>query len=218
MEDLSDNQVENTLEDKPSLFNRIDKILKEDLNEDTRHFVESLKHFLKTRGGLTTRQRVAFGRIESRFSAEEKIKLDDWKKEYFETEHERAKIIAKYYLRAGYYATVAKNITEKPDYVPDKKHYNKMMGNKYAQKVYKETIREPQFKIGELVQIRETYGNNPRTKKQKDLKGVRCFVIANNLEIINAVKGGKRYEVLPMGYSGTIEIDERFLKKSKKIS
>jgi hypothetical protein len=218
VKDLSDNPDEVCLEEKPNLSKRIDKLLKEDLNEDSRYFVESLKDFLATRGGLTPRQRIAFGRIESRYSPEQKEKLEEWKKEYFETEYERAKIIAKYYLKAGYYATVARNIIDKPDFVPEKKHYNKMMSNKYAQKVYTETIKEPQFKIGELVKIRETYGNNFRNKTHKDLKGVRCFVIANNLEILNAVKGGKRYEVLPMGHSGTIEIDERFLKKGKKIS
>jgi len=216
--DLTDNSNDSSLDEKPNISNRIDKLLKEELNDDSRYFVESLKDFLASRGGLTPRQQSAFERIESRYSPEQRIKLEEWKKEYFETEYERAKIIAKYYLKAGYYATVARNIISKPDFVPERKHYNKMMSNKYAQKVYTETIKEPQFKIGELVKIRETYGNNFRNKTHKDLKGVRCFVIANNLEILNAVKGGKRYEVLPMGHSGTIEIDERFLKKAKKIS
>ena len=68
MTDLTDNSNDTSLDEKPNISNRIDKLLKEELNDDSRYFVESLKDFLASRGGLTPRQESAFERIDPNIS------------------------------------------------------------------------------------------------------------------------------------------------------
>jgi len=41
-------------------------------------------------------------------------------------------------------------------------------------------------------------------------------VLANNLPIVNATAGAKRYKVLPMGASEPVDLDEKHLMKPNK--
>jgi hypothetical protein len=195
---------------------RIAKVLTEDLDLSTKDFLESILKFYDKKNILTNRQYQAFEKIESRFSPQEKLKWESWKKEYKEFYYPDSKIIASYYLKAGYYSTLANKITYDESFVPNRKDFLKMYKNSYAQKVVKATRSEPKFEVGAQVQIRKTAGKTYETKYLKSLRLRRCFVLQNDLPVVNAVNGAKRYRILPMGYPNPVDIDERFLMKLDK--
>ena len=108
------------------------------------------------------------------------------------------------------------HIVSDEDFVPTKSQYKKITGNKYAQKVIEETNREPKYSVGEQVKIRATVGKFARDSHLRSLAERLCFVLRTDLDVVSAVNGGKRYQVLPMMESTPIEIDERHLKKAKR--
>ena len=204
------------VKENPTLGPRIEKIKKENLAPNTRDFVESLLEFFNKRGGLTENQLIGFEKIESRWSPQEKVKLEIWEKEY-RTEHlTDAKIIAEYYSRTGYFSTVASHIITDETFVPSQKTFNRMMKNKYAEKVLVAHKAEPRFIKNSMVQLRASVGATTIERHLRSLKSRICFVLANDLPIRNATAGAKRYKVLPMGSTDPIEIDEKHLMKPNK--
>ena len=205
------------VKENPNHGVRLRKISKEEeLDDYSKGFLESLLEFYNKSGGLTDRQLASFEKIESRFSPQEKAKLVLWKQEYLEKHKKDAMIIAKYYSRTGYYHGVASRILGDEKYIPPKDKWERMMKNQYAQKVLEAARSDPKFALNDKVQVRGTAGS---TIKEYDLKPYRMrlgFVLANDLPIVNAVKGAKRYNVLLMGESNTIDIDERYLMKPNR--
>jgi len=53
-------------------------------------------------------------------------------------------------------------------------------------------------------------------KHLRPLRSRLAFVLANNLPIVNATAGAKRYKVLPMGASEPVDLDEKHLMKPNK--
>jgi len=195
---------------------RLAKLQKEDLDNRSKEFVESLADYYKMKGGLTENQLGYFEKIESRFSPQEKIKLKEWAKEYKKDYLADAQIIANYYLKTGYYVATATTILNDESFLPMKKQIHKMINNKYAQLVLENHKKEPKFEKNQLVQIRTRAGSFTRDTHLRRMGNRLCFVLENTLPIVNAVKGGKRYNLLPMGESNAIVADERNLIKPNK--
>tara|TARA_R100000664_G_C2758010_1_gene146638 strand:+ start:1848 stop:2477 length:630 start_codon:yes stop_codon:yes gene_type:complete len=200
----------------PNLGSRIDKILRENLSLRTREFVESLQSYYEKNQALTRKQSDAFQRVESAWSPAQKRQWEMWVKQYQEEYKQDAKIIAKYYSSVGYYSSMSYNILDDDTLTPNRKDFLKMYSNTYAQKVLVATKSKPLFDLNQMVQIRATVGKTWAERKMDKFKLRKCIVLANDLPVKNAVKGGKRYRVLPMGSSEPIEIDERFLMKPNK--
>ena len=204
------------VKENPTLGPRLEKIKKENLAANTREFVGSLLDFFNKKRGLTASQLSAFEKIESRWSPQEKIKLEGWKKEYLANYQEEAKLVAQYYSCTGYFATLATNVLEDENFIPSKKEFNKMVNNKYAQKILSAHYQTPRFKVDEMVQVRSNVGKRGYDRTLSSLRSRLCFVLANDLIIKNACDGAKRYQVLPMGESCPIDIEERYLMKPNK--
>jgi len=205
-----------TIKENPELGPRLEKIKKENLDQSTIEFIDSLLDFFKKKGGLTDNQVTAFQKIESRFSPHEKVKLELWKKEYLEHYLKKAKIIAEYYSRTGYFTILATKILQDEKFVPSKQELKKMMMNTYAAKVLEANKAEPKFAINAKVQVRSTVGTATMDKHLRPLRSRLAFVLANNLPIVNATAGAKRYKVLPMGASEPVDLDEKHLMKPNK--
>lgn len=195
---------------------RLAKLQKEDLDNRSKEFVESVAHYYKMKGGLTEGQLGYFEKIESRFSPQEKVKLKEWAKEYKKDYFTAAKIVANYYLNTGYYTVTATSILNDELFIPTKKQTHRMIGNKYAQLVLENHYKEPKFEKGQLVQVRTQAGSHTKDPHLRRMGNRLCFVLENTLPIVNAVKGGKRYNLLPMGESNAIVADERNLIKPNK--
>jgi len=204
------------VKENPNIGPRLEKIKKENLAANTREFVESLIDFFNKKGGLTVNQLNAFEKIESRWSPQEKVKLEEWKKEYLASYQEQAKIISQYYAHTGYFASLSDKILSDENFIPSRKEFNKMVKNKYAQKVLAAHYQIPRFKVSEMVQVRSNVGKRGYDRALTSLRSRLCFVLANDLVIKNACEGAKRYRLLPMGESHPIEIEERYLMKPNK--
>tara|TARA_R110000824_G_scaffold137771_1_gene302402 strand:- start:1504 stop:2172 length:669 start_codon:yes stop_codon:yes gene_type:complete len=199
-----------------NLKSRLEKIQKEKLDVRTKEFVDSLSEYFKMKGGLSENQLNYFQKIESRYSPQEREKIKEWEQEYNENHLNDSRIIAVYYQEAGYYTSTAQSILENKSYVPSKKVFKKMMGNKYAQKVLENHKAEPRFLKGQKVQLRSQAGTHTIDSHLRGLRNRLCYVIGINLPVKNPFKGGKRYSLLPMGETNLIEADERNLMKPNK--
>lgn len=199
-----------------SILVKVDKLLKEDISDSTREFLSSLKSFYKFNGSLTDRQLKSLEKIESRFSPEQKKMWDEWVTLYRDNFKSDAKIVARYYQRAGYYTKLANSIVNEEDYVPTRHDLDRIINNKYAQKVLQQTKAEPRFNVDQQVQIRSLKSKRWAVRDIQQYSERICFVLRNDLEVINAYKGGKRYLVLPMSAPEPIEIDERYLMKPNR--
>ena len=122
-----------------SILVKVDKLLKEDISESTKEFLLSLKSFYKFNGSLTDRQLKSLEKIESRFSPEQKKMWDEWVTLYRDNFKSDAKIVARYYQRVGYYTKLANSIVNEEDYVPTRHNLDRIINNKYAQKVLQQT-------------------------------------------------------------------------------
>jgi len=198
------------------LGDRLDKVSKEALDNNTKEFISSLKSWFEKKGGLTHNQLSSFERIESRFSEGEKIKLEEWKREYLAEHVTDARILADYYLTAGYWTNMASHILHTDGYIPPKPKYEKMSTNKYAINVLHNFNSEPKFSAGAMAQLRQTIGRTHMTRHLLPFKSRLVFVLNNNLSVLSATKGGKRYQVLPTGHSQPLEVEERDLMKPNK--
>ena len=210
-------RVSNPIKKDAGLLQRLEKILTESLDARSKGFVESLRDFCKQSGGLTERQLSSFQKIESRFSAGEKSKLIAWGMDYKANHLPTAKILAAYYSTTGYWTELATSILNDPNFIPPKWKYEKMSGNKYAQRIIDEGTRDAKFSVNDMIQFRSTAGKTANCSR--DLRSLRhrlCIVIDNALPIRSPVAGGKRYKVLPLGFGHAIEVEERDIMKPNK--
>ena len=199
------------------ILDRIDKLYKdEDVDPSTKGFLLKLRESCEIYGSFSPNQHRCLERIESRFSPGEKKKWIEWKQKY-NLEHKKdAKILAKYYLKAGYWMEMSTAIEWNDEYVPPKDKYMKMSTNKYAKKVLHNYYCEPKFMIGDMVQIRGSNNISKDLLTPVDFRSRICFVVGYNSELLSSNNGGKSYNVLPAGFSETINVEERHIMKPNK--
>ena len=199
------------------MLEKIDTLLQEPLLDDwSRGFLESLRVQVRRRSAqneegldfdlLSDRQKVTLNKIESRFSPQEKAKLEQWADTYKSEYRTRAKVIAKYYSLTSYFHDIAHKILLDEEYIPAMHRCKKMSENKYAEGVWRNWNDEPRFKDGDLVELRK--GQN----KEKCIG----FVLNSEQPVRSHAKGGKSYSILLLGHTKPIIREERYLKKPNK--
>tara|TARA_B100000674_G_C37894450_1_gene940613 strand:+ start:509 stop:1294 length:786 start_codon:yes stop_codon:yes gene_type:complete len=183
---------------------------REDVASRDRSFLESLKGAVARWGKLTDRQAAALERITERYSEEGKQRRAAWNENYA-ARRDEAVIAANYYAaNPPYYGDLAERILTEPDFVPTEKQFNAITQNKYAQKVIKAAQAPALYPEGTMVEGRA--GGNYR------FRGKKGFVLkTDHGPITNAAKGVKKYLVLPIGEPAPIVIEEREIKRVKKI-
>ena len=169
-------------------------------------FLESLRDQAQYRGGtLSTRQAEIFEKIKREYSEESIAARADWAADYRRDHIEIAKVVAHYYSNTPYYTEISRNILNDDNYVPSVSLFNKMIRNKYAQKVITSWNSAPKYPAGTSVIGR---GNRPAAHVLKN-GGV---VLNTTSPILSAAKGAKRYTVLPYDSATPILIEERDVK------
>jgi len=173
-------------------------------------FLNSLKQAVGRWGKLTERQAGALERIQERYSEEGKERREQWAETYAQRKHE-AEIAARYYQsNPPYYGDLAHRILNEVGFVPSEKQFNAITQNKYAQKVIAATLAEPLYAEGVMVEGRASGG--PR------IRGKKAFVLKTNYQpVVTAAKGTKRYLVLPVGEPSPLVVEEREIKRVKKL-
>jgi hypothetical protein len=178
-------------------------------------FIESLIQQEASRD-LSARQIEILGEIEGRHTDELLAERLAWANGgYGDLERERMRVACDYYRVSGYYSTITSRHATEDDYIPTKDDYDRVVNNKYSQKVIAAHEAAPKYAAGSLVEVRS---NAPRSRlRQRNLQtylrpGVVCVVVSTSEPIISAAKGCKRYKVLPVGSTQTYLVEERDVK------
>ena len=191
---------------------RIDKLMNEaDLNTSEKSFLNSLKHFIRAKGRLSSKQWSAFQKVEYRnspaFLQDKKAWIDSWNAD----KARKARIAAEYYSHnKPWYQDLSEAILADKEYIPSERDYRKLVENKYVQNVFKMLEADPLYPVGSLVKIRSI----PTVPRK--LRDRVALVVSNNGVIKSATRGSRPYRVLPFGYSNTIEVSESRLKKKRR--
>jgi len=201
------------------LVERIEKVAArgvKTLTDWERGFLESLLTSAKKWGRLTERQSTTFKRIEHNTNPEVVSARNNWVNDWSDDKRQKAIFAANYYKQnPPYYAGAAERILTDPDYIPTEKLYRKMVENKYVTRAMSNTAAEPLYAPGHFATVRSNYSTEIM-RDLRDLRNKRVLVISVCDDVLSATKGSKRYTVLPIGASETIEVEERHLKKAKK--
>lgn len=183
-------------------------------------FVESLLDQARLGRDLSTRQIELLEKIESEHSDEAMTERAAFIADY-ENNKDNMKVnagIVSIYYRASnahYFACVVEKILADPSYTPSFSEYNKIVKNKYAQKVLASHYAPARYSIGTFVKLRA--GTLQRLRRQTG--GKPCIVIqANAGPVTTAAKGTKVYSVLPVGRAETILVEERDIMRDRTIN
>ena len=198
------------------LMNTIEKLMTvPTLNDWSRGFLESVKEQLGRRGKLSDKQIGIVKKIEAENGDEAQRSREKWIASYDEERRQIAKICATYYHANGdYYRRMASQVLTEPDFILSEKQWKAMCDNKYAAKVIKATFDEPLFPAGSLVSVRSSA---PWRIKNASPQGIFLVVETDAQPVISACKGAKIYKVMPVGSAETFMVEERHIKKMKKV-
>ena len=198
------------LEGNPQAKVIVDLLAKENIAEGDKRFLTSLKNAVARWGKLTERQAAALERITERYSEAGQQRRAVWSEIYATQRHEALAAANYYAANPPYYGDLAERILTEPDFIPTEKQFNAITQNKYAQKVIKATFSEPLFPAGAMVE--------GRASANYKLRGKKAFVLKVNYgHVTNAAKGTKKYLVLPVGAPTPLVVEEREIKKVKKL-
>ena len=87
-----------------------------------------------------------------------------------------------------------------------------MVENKYVERALTNSQSQPLYEIGSMVTVRDSINIDPVLSK---LRGKDVLVLSVEQDVTSAVKGGRRYTVLPIGAPSPIETQERWLKRKR---
>ena len=185
------------------------------LNDWSRGFLESVKEQLGRRGNLSDKQINIVKKIESENNEDAQKKRKEWIASYDDEKRQIAVICATYYHATGdYYRRMANQVLEDPDFILSEKQWKAMCDNKYAAKVIKATFDDPLYPAGSLVSVRSSA---PWRVKDASPQGIFLVVETDAAPVVSACKGAKIYKIMPVGSANSFIIEERHIKKMKKV-
>ena len=95
-----------------------------------------------------------------------------------------------------------------------------MTKNKYASKVIEASRAKPKFAVGSLVDFRTNHSETTdedglRRIFKRNVNGI--LILSTTEKVVSACKGAKRYKAVCVGDTKPFYVEERYLKKKKKI-
>ena len=109
---------------------------------------------------------------------------------------------------------MASQVLTEPDFILSEKQWKAMCDNKYAAKVIKATFDEPLYPAGSLISMRSSA---PWRVKDASPQGIFLVVETDAAPVVSACKGAKIYKIMPVGSANSFIIEERHIKKMKKV-
>ena len=127
-------------------------------------------------------------------------------------------VVANYYLSTGYFRDTAKMVIEDESFIPTYSQYNKMVKNKYAQKVLASHNSPAKYPAGSLVTFRANAPAGVRYIDGAYLKrNVTLMVVETDAApVTSAARGSKVYKLLPVGKATTLQVEERHIMKFRQ--
>jgi len=181
----------------------------ETISESTRGFVHSLLEYYQKHGGLTEKQYAALKEAEENNTPEALRRHNEWAKNFGEDKRKILLICAKYYKDSNYFFEMSARALDDESYIPAESAYKSMCENQYAVRVVEATLGEPKYEEGAVVTLRK----NSRSVDHFESGDMAVVIRSGHLPVLAAVKGGKRYELLPFGSNKTVIVEERHIKK-----
>jgi hypothetical protein len=184
-------------------------------------FVESLVNQSKADRRLSDRQLQTLKKIEAEHDDAAIAERQKWVESYKNDPKlkQDAIVAAHYYMSTGYFKDTARMIIGDDTFIPTYSQYNKMVKNKYAQKVLASHNATPKYETGELVTFRANAPSSVRHLDGAYLKrSAAMMVVATDAApITSAARGAKVYKLLPIGKATTLEVEERYIMKARKL-
>ena len=190
------------------LENLIERI--EDENSWDFGFASSVRDQVKEGRSLSPRQAEILEKIEGNHSDAVLAAHKGWEEAWTEEHAKRLQIVAAYYYRNGYFQNIVGSAMADPEWIPTPKQYSAITGNKYAQAVLTNALDEPKFVVASMVEFRKS------ARVSYGLRGKAALILRVLPDVQTHAKGGKRYEVLPVGQATPVICEERDLKKARK--
>ena len=184
-------------------------------------YTESLINQVKADRRLSERQMEILRKIEAEHDDGAMADRAKWVEGYKNdpTLRNDAIVVAHYYKTTGYFGSTADAILNNDTFIPTYSQYNKMVKNKYAQKVLAAHSDKPKYEQGQLVTFRSSAGAAERRCGDGYLKPtVPMMVIAvDAAPVTSAARGAKKYKLLPVGKAETLIVEERHIMKARKL-
>ena len=189
-----------------------------------RGFINSLQGQVMTGRNLSEKQVQILSKIEREHDDDAMSARASFAADYLADKdgmRSDALVVAGYYRHANYFQSLVTKMKDDPSYVPTVGEYNKMVKNKYAQKVLREHHAPAKYAVGSYVRprrSRELWPHGAPYALRRVLNGKPAIVIQTDAEaIVSACKGAKRYRLLPIGGAETVIVEERWIMKARKV-
>tara|TARA_B100000035_G_scaffold134987_2_gene115007 strand:- start:15990 stop:16793 length:804 start_codon:yes stop_codon:yes gene_type:complete len=170
-------------------------------------FAESVLGQVQSGATLSPRQLEIIAKLEKENSYSVQVERQEFAAKYKDEStglRAKALVVANYYLTTPYFRDICRMVVADENYVPSLSQYNKIVENKYAKKILAGHFAEPKFPAGSLAQLRAT-------APQRAFKKV-MVIKTNYTSPTSACAGNKVYQVLPIGETTPIVVEERHIK------
>ena len=205
---------------------RIENLLKSNkLSDWEQDFCASINNQLIRGRKLSSKQINLIHKIEGNV-ATLVVGYEQWVKQWDDEKRKVWNIAIDYYEKNRPYFSneVAKRKDarrEEREYIPPQRTFKKVVENKYVQKVINELDKKPAFEPGSMVTLRASVrpADLPDSRilyrEIKELKATPLFVMAVLDSVGSSAKGAREYSILPAGWTRTLKVQERHIKKAK---
>ena len=205
---------------------RIENLLKSNkLSNWEQDFCASINSQLIRGRKLSAKQVNLVHKIEGKV-AKLVVGYDQWVKQWDDEKRKVWNIAIDYYEKnRPYFANeVAKRKDarrEDREYIPPQRTFKKIVENKYVQKVINELDKKPAFDVGSMVALRANVRpgdiSNVRLlhSQMTELRLMPLFVMSVLDSVGSSAKGAREYSILPAGWTRTLKVQERHIKKAK---
>ena len=188
-------------------------------------FCESIHDQLNRGRKLSAKQVNLIHKIEGNV-AKLVVGYDQWVKQWDDEKRKVWNIAIDYYEKNRPYFSneVAKRKDarrEEREYIPPQRTFKKVVENKYVQKVINELEKKPAFDVGSMVALRANVrptdipDSRILYREMKELRLVPLFVMAVLDSVGSSARGAREYTILPAGWTRTLKVQERHIKKAK---
>ena len=180
-------------------------------------FLESVQRQLTTnRRSLSSKQVDIVHRVEAKVK---KFVSGDpsWEAQWTDEKARDFKIACNYYDNAPvrYYSHILDWAIANADKIPPANFYQKVVENKYAQKIINALKSEPKYPAGSVVMLRTGSRRGLSYMDYAKATGQALFVIEPTNRAVNAANGCRIYSLLSSVSADMFEVEERYIKKFK---
>ncbi len=176
-------------------------------------FVDSVMQQVKAGRAVSEKQQATIDKVKSRWDDNAMAAASSFAENFKASDimRDRFAIMVAYYKRNGYYSSITSKVTD--DFIPTKKQYDCLTGNKYAAKILAGWESDAKYPSGSMVILRESARRSESRAAWRAAAGKPVVVLTVNASApVSACKGNKIYKVLPVGCAETFLVEERDLK------